>query len=444
MNRINLRNIGPAILLAVIIFFSACNKTEFLPDPEGEKVPFQSEATKTVDELLAASAAKLYYTAWQKSNIKNILSAKGAKVLFTVFAPDDAAMEAAGLNRSAINAMPVAELDSLMMFYTTVGAVTMEELKSRSDNFMLKSMLQRPGLYVKFYEGNPTGSWTYDLYYYRHYVAVKGDELLINGKSTGKINYSPAINGGLYVIGKTLQRPVKTILEVLKADGRFTMFVESQRLADELYIETMATAMEPLYGYKPSPEEVMQAASGRLFYESGWGINKPIYEGYIGPNITVSTLFAPTDEAFHKAGFQSVADVLKLNERGNVRFDEDYYTPRGGYPMDTVFSYHRNWGRINQSETAGGDKANGNATVFYGNVLSPVLNEYMVNLGGNPPIEYGYKMPFMFSTSNNRVQMQIKGSDYPAATVTETDINTLNGPIHVVDQLFIPKGFKLK
>lgn len=444
---IDLKKLGAVMLLSCLFFLGACSKTEFLPEPDGSQVPFQSDATQTVEQLLAASPAKLYYSAWQKSNIKNILKAQGGKVVFTVFAPNDAAMQAAGLSAGVIDQMPVEELDSLMMFYTTIGSVTKDELKLRSDNFMVKSLLIHPGLYVQYYENTAEGINQYDFYHYRHYVGVEGNELLMNGKSVGKLNYLPATNGGIYIMEKAVEKPVKTMLEALKADGRFTMFIESQRLADEWYLDKIASDLEPLFGYRPEPEDIMRDfAYNRLYYQKDWGINTPIYSGYIGPNITVSTLFAPTDEAFHQAGFQTVADILKFNERSaeSIRFDDNTFSAVGGFPMDTVYNFHRNWGRMFQPVTQGGDKAVGNATVFYSNVLNATLNNYLVNAGGNPDIEYAYKMPLEFSQSNNSVQIKVKGSEYPAATVIDTDINTLNGPIHVVDRLLFPKGFKLK
>ncbi|ALL06005.1 hypothetical protein AQ505_11180 [Pedobacter sp. PACM 27299] len=439
----NMRNLRSVILCSGLLLFAACTKSEFIPDPAGSQVPFQPEATQTVEELLAASPAKLYYSAWQKSNIKTILKAKSSKLVYTVFAPNDAAMQAAGLTAAAIGQMPVAKLDSLMMFYTTLGFVTQTELKQRSDNFVVKTLLQKPGLYLPYYEN--TASRQYDLYYFKNYVGVKGESLLVNGKNLGKLNYIPAVDGGLYLLEKAIEKPTKTILEALTADGRFTIFLESQRLADESYIETMINGMEPLFGYRPEPEEVLPYITGRKLYTVGWGINAPIYQGYIGPNITISTLFAPTDEAFHNAGFQTLAEVMKFNERGasTIYFDENLFTGVGGFPMDTVYNFHRDWGRMFQRLTTGGDKAIANTTVFYGNVLNAALNEYMVNVGGNAPAEFAYKMPIEFSSSNNSVQLKAKGSSYPAATVTETDINTLNGPIHVVDRLIFPKGFKL-
>lgn len=443
MKRNILNHISASILLGILFFFSACNKTEFLPDPEGAKVPFQEEATQTVEQLLAASDAKIYHQAWQRSTLKTTIAAKGSKFDFTIFAPDDAAMQAAGLTSAAIDQMPIEELDQMLMLYTTIGKLSADIIKARSDNYAVKSMLQHPGLYVEHFENPDSYPGGYDNYFYKNYVAISAENLLINGKNTGKLNFLPAINGALYIIGKTIEKPTKTKLQALKDDGRFTMYLESQRLTDEMYLDKLADGIEPLFGYRPDHEEIKNNyAYERMYYEKDMAF---IDYGYPAPNIVVSTLFVPTDEAFHKAGFETVAQIMQMNEeRGDARFDENYFQAMGGYPLDTLLNYHRDWGRFYAPKDPSYGLARNNLTVFYSNVLNPSLNDYMVNIGGSSLPRYGYKMPLTFSVSNNRVQIQVPGSDRPAATVTEADINTLNGPIHVVDQLLIPKGFKLK
>lgn len=431
----------------LIIALGACRKTEFMPDPEGAKVPFENTATKTVEELLTTSAAKIFYSAWQKSNVKDLLKSKGDKISYTVFAPSDAAMQGAGLSASVITQMPVNEVDSLIMFYTSIGGLSKENLSGRQESTMVKSLLNRPDLYSAYYEGDGTGQQQYDPYYYKHYVALKNDELLVNGKSTGKLNYTQAKDGAFYVIDKAIEKAYKSVMQTLKDDGRFTIFLEAQRLSDEQYIDKIASDIEPLFGYKPDAEEIKTAyATTRKYYEMGWGVNKPPYQGFVGKNVDETTTFAPTDEAFKKAGFQTAADVLKFNERGEgVRFDDNFFQAIGSYPMDSVFTYHRDWGRMFGTIDPTYGLGAPNATVFYSNDLQPaLLNEYYVSIGGTANPKYGYKMPLEFSIDGNTVKIKVKGSEHTAAKVIETDINTMNGPIHVIDNLLLPKGFKIK
>lgn len=433
------------VLFIGVLFLGACSKTEFIPDPEGAKIPFQPNATQTVEQLLAASPAKLFYSAWQKSTVKNILDAKGSKVVYTVFTPSDIAMQAAGITVAKISQMSVQEVDDFVLFYVSAIAVTPDELKARQDNFMVNSLLQKQGLFVKFFASNHPAR-SNDPYFYRNYLALKGDQMLMNGKDVGKLNYSPAINGGIYLIDKIVEKPTKTILETLETDGRFTLFLAALKASDDYYIEKIASDIEPLFGYKPEPSEITDAyAYMRNYYTKDLGIRPSGSPGFENANITLTTIFAPTDEAFHKAGFQTLADIQAFNvSRSSVVFSEMTYAAEGGLPMDTIFSYHRDFGRIFQPVTSGGDKTEANSTVFYSNVLKPSLNDYLVNAGGNPAIDFAFKMPLAFTNNGNGIQLKVKQSEYPEATVIDGDINTLNGPIHVVDRLLIPKGFKLK
>lgn len=431
-----------SFLLLSVMMLTACRKTEFMPDPEGAQVPYQSDATQSIEQLLLASPAKIFYAAWQRSTMKARLEAMGKNTQFTVFVPDDAALTAAGITNASIAQMAVNDVDSLLMFYTSNKVLRKEQLGAYS--IPLKTLLEQKDLYMPFYESDLNNGQTYDLYFHRLYLATKGDELLIYGKSVGKLNYQPATNGAVYFISKAVERPTKTVKEVLEADTRFSIFLGVLKACDELYLDKISTEMEMWFGYRPSPDEIKDMYKQRDFFGDFWGgINRPIYQGFIGPNITMNTLFAPTDEAFKNAGFQSVADVMRFNEHNNVRFDDMSFSPEGNFPTDTLFNYHYNWGRMFGPRDPSYGLAAANSTMFYSNDLRPeFLSEYYVNIGGTAQIAYAYKMPFGFSVNGTAVQLKIKDSTFPAANVVQTDINTLNGPIHAVDHLLIPKGFK--
>lgn len=434
-----------ALCCGMMILLNACQKTEFMPDIEGEKVPFDDGATLTVEALLAkATDLKIFYAAWQKSNVKKTLTDMGDKTAYSVFAPNDAAMQAKGLSLTAIGSMPLADVDSLVMFYTSMGKITMQTLKDRDDNLIVKSLLGRKGYYLPIYERDVPGSVYADNYYYRHYIALRGEMILINGKSAGKVNYQPATNGALYQLEIAIQKPLKTMLETLQDDGRFNLFVASQIKADEIYLNEILRALEEDFEYVATPEEVYQSFYGsRTRVDKDWVVTQEKMFGVYVPNVTVSTVFAPTDDAFRKLGFNTVEDILKFNERGDISFNGSTFQGSGGFPMDTLYSYMRDFGRVNQLLTSGGDRAKVNATVFFSNDLGPRLTDYLVNVG-KVPVEYAYKMPLDFTLNNGRIQVQAKGSSFPAANIIESDILTLNGPLHVIDHLIIPKGFKFK
>lgn len=432
--------------LLIMLLFAACKKTEFMPAAEGEQVPYKPDANETVTELLGKSTgATLFYTAWKKSSMDEKIKEKGLNTNYTVFVPSNAALAAAGLTEAKLAQMPKADVDSLVLFYTVLGSISKDQL--RGNSLPVKSMLMNPGLRVSFYEGGVGIGQRYDLYYYKHYLAIRDDQLLINGKKVGKINYQPARNGAVYFLEQTVYKPTKTVLEALEQDGRFTMFLELQRLSDESFAETMVTQMEPLFGYKMSHEEYWQNfPDAREPYTKKWLIGPTPNPDYADPNIIISTWFAPTDAAFRNAGFKSVAEMLQFNEiRGNVHFDEWTYQPTGGYPLDSVINYHRDWGRFFAIKDPAYGLAYANSTVFFSNDLTEdFLKDYYVNIGGTAQVQYAYKNPFAFTASKEQLFMTIKESGQPPAQIIDTDINTLNGPIHVVNNLLLPKGFKLK
>jgi hypothetical protein len=103
---------------------------------------------------------------------------------------------------------------------------------------------------------------------------------------------------------------------------------------------------------------------------------------------------------------------------------------------------HR-WGRLFEPYNNMVGKGLPMPDIFYANDLNNrLLGNYTLTTSndGNLPV---YKMPLDFGLdANGRVTVKAKESPYPAATVIEKDINTLMGPIHVVDRLIPPKDFK--
>lgn len=87
-----------------------------------------------------------------------------------------------------------------------------------------------------------------------------------------------------------------------------------------------------------------------------------------------------------------------------------------------------------------------NPTVFSSNELTDdFLGDYILQPLGWKPIEQPIMyVPFNFSKDEQgRVTVRLKtaAEDAEPATIIESDIMTLNGPIHIVDRLFIPKDF---
>lgn len=412
-------NIKLLAVCLLLITLASCRKEEFQPEVEGAPIPTNDIKT-TVKEAVNASANTLFKAAWNRSNMNSIIEKRGDKYALTILMPTDAAFTAEGLTLDVINSTTPAMLDSILLYHTLSQQVTPTELSNREDNAPVKTMLENPNLHEPGFEN----TYGFDKYFYRQYLKVRGNELYINGKKVGGATVTFARNGTLWPVNQVLKKPVKTILQALKDDGRFTMYVGILTQTDMLW------------------DEAMMGMYTKTYFRDGITITDDIYSAYYA--IRFTSVFAPTDEAFRQAGFNSLADLEALNNRNTLPyFDWDLFEPVGtGYATDTLLNMHR-WGRMFKQQDNwgyGGD----NPDAFYSNDLNnALLADYALTTSGYTGTVPILRVPFDFGTDNTgHVTIKVKGSAMPAATLTEGDINTLMGPIHVVNRLLPPANFK--
>lgn len=410
LNKMNIKLIA---ICLIFLTLASCRKAEFQPEVEGEQVPGQ-EITITLNEVLEASAYTLFKAAWKRSNMNSIIEERGDKTPLTLLVPTDAAFAADGMTLEVINNTSPALLDSLLLYHTLSAAVDPKSLMERGENTIGMSLLENPYITVKGYDNE----YQNDPYFYRLYLNVIGNDLLINGAKAGSATVIPAKNGTFWPIDRVLKKPVKTMMQALQDDGRFGMYIEIMTKTDMLWEEGMAGIVE----------------------------RTPFTDGLvIGYNYLIfKSIFAPTDEAFHQAGFKSVDDLMALNNRNVLPyFDWDTWEQVGtGYATDTLLTLHR-WGRLFKESDSFGPGGE-NPDIFYSNDLNnKLLSDYALSTSGYTgtiPIMYP---PFDFGKNDGgQVTVKVKSSTHPAATIVEADINTLMGPIHVVNQLLPPKNFK--
>lgn len=403
-------------LIAICLMFltlASCRKAEFQPEVEGEQVPGQ-ETTITLNEVLEASPYTLFKAAWKRSNMNSIIEKRGNKTPLTLFVPTDAAFVADGMTLEVINNTSPALLDSLLLYHTLSAAVHPKYLMERGENTIGISLLENAYITVKGYDNE----YQTDPYFYRLYLNVIGNDLLINGGKAGSATVTQAKNGTFWPIDRVLKKPVKTMMQALQDDGRFGMYIEIMTKTDMLWEEGMAGVVE----------------------------RTPFTDGLVIGNsyLIFKSIFAPTDEAFHQAGFRNVDDLMALNNRNVLPyFDWDTFEQVGtGYATDTLLTLHR-WGRL-LKERDGFGPGDDNPDIFYSNDLNnKLLSDYALSTSGYTgtiPIMY---VPFDFGKNDGgQVTVKVKSSTHPAATIVEADINTLMGPIHVVNHLLPPRNFK--
>lgn len=408
------------VFCALMLLTASCRKDEFMPVPEGEIVPAE-EAEVSLKEALNAAPYTLFKAAWARSTMDARLKTYGDRTKFTLLVPTDAAFLADGMTLEVINNTAPAVLDELLMYHTIASSINRRDLEERLDNTMEKSILSNPDLRVS--PISPFNSGGSDPYFYRQYLKVRQEHLYINGKDAGNIPPVKAKNGIIWPVNRLLHKPVKTMLEALQEDGRFGIYLDVMKRCSELYFEVTEYNIERPW------------TTGLVLDERG---------SYY-PNITFTSVLAPTDAAFHTAGFADADAVMELNrQRGLPYINWDLGVVVGMFASDSLLTLHR-WSDLiypaSESYPLGGRV---NSTCFYSNDLdNDLLGNYMLRDAGAQATLPVMMMPLEFGkTANDAVTIKAKGSTHTPAVIIEGDINTIMGPIHVVDHLIPTADFK--
>lgn len=442
-----LKHIFVALILA--LSFTACIKEEFVPPPVGEAIPFVDSATATFAEVLATSPYTLFYEAWQRSNIEAILVEEGhAKSQYTVLAPNNAALGAAGWDQAAILSASQEELDDLLTRYIFLENISEEVLRSRLESYPAVSLHVYPGL--RYAGSRAYSAMAYDVYRFQAKISLAGDQLLVNGQVVGTPVPIATAEGYIWPIERSIEPPTRTAWEVLQADGRFSLYVQLLERSDAEY----HAIFERENGYPPSQGH----AYARVYDRSSIQRYQLDYaeHGYYGTYIPrLSTWFVPTDEAFQRAGFDTIEELEAFYTNGvqprsvwwparsvlGVAYT-GFYQLEGELSTDSLLDYHHNWGRRYVDFLTPSDTTTATTTWFYSNDLtSQLLDNYPIDITSGGVVR-AYYFPFdIQSDVGGTLQFRIKETNGEAATLADRDINTLNGVIHAVDRLFVPPGF---
>ena len=232
MNFNLIRKSALIVTVAATTLFTACKKDD--PVIEGPK---------SIAALVTANSNfSLLKAALIRANLVSTLDGTGT---FTVFAPNNDAFVAAGLDTEAkINNTPIATLDQILRYHVLGSTVTAGQI-SASNNTAIKS-ISDVNLFVT---KNTTG-------------------VFINGASVVQADVL-ASNGVIHVINTVLMPPSGNIVATAQADANFTYLVAAVLRASE------------------GSTNVAAVLSGA------------------GP----LTVFAPTNQAFINAGYPTIASI---------------------------------------------------------------------------------------------------------------------------------------
>lgn len=125
------------LLIASVLIIAACNKE--VPDP----VPLTPETpatSQTIADLLNDASFSLLKAAATKAGLLETLGDRTA--VYTLFAPDDAAMQRSGINSLAIAALPVDQLRAILQYHIVGGRINSARIPTTFPNLQLPSLLQ--------------------------------------------------------------------------------------------------------------------------------------------------------------------------------------------------------------------------------------------------------------------------------------------------------------
>ena len=424
---------GSFVMGMLLFSMTSCNKKEFMPEPVGAEIP--SPDRPSITAALATSSNILFKAAWERANMDQILKQEAPKFKVTILVPSDEAMIKAGFSAAAIAQANIADLTAIVRFHIVKAEFTVASLKASSAQ-SFNTMLTSPDLL----EGKKDGA--YEMisvpYTYRQFLDTDGTNLIANGKKTGMGKEINVVNGILLPIGMVLEYPKKQMLEVLKADGRFKLYLEALAISRELYdtfqVETMT---------EPNP--------GSMEYWMDANTRSPgKFQASRKSDVLRFTLFAPTDEAFQHAGINSAADFLALNSR-------DPYNGYNQIETDKLLHLHVQGSATRVLEidwdnfeiepaasfyvTARSGAAN---MVFFSNLLNPEhLSNYVTSNLGDGGV-YTYLDLDFGKDASGKITVKQKGTANEPVSIVEENINSLQGPIHVVNRLMVPKDFMLR
>ncbi len=390
--------LGLALLLMLA---AACSKTEEPPRPVGNKLPYTG-VTKSLSQLLdSIPEASIYRTALGRTQIQQYmdsLAANSSNAPYTLFVPTNKAFQAAGYTADNINTAPVAVLDSLIRYLIIPGGVAAGVTDMSGENTYYPLMYPDRDI-TRSQVPSPFQAAYNAYYYYRLIVGLSKGTLRLNGLPVSKAPAIPATNGALFLIDTLIVKPFYESYQVLSSDTSFSFYMAALKKSNTVYSENGTLGV-----FNDTSALVLAIGA---YGESG---RDPF-----------AIVFAPENNAFRKAGFNSIDDINKYID-GSAAASGSW----GATNMDSILVNHILYSWYNFNTNPGW-------SYLYSFDLRYGL--YKINLSNSPA-------PGALFVQVNNGQVILHRQDAPsgrgAAIIGPSDITTLTGVIHRVDNLLLP------
>jgi len=404
------------LLAAGLAETSACNKA--MDEPLRSLSNGVRDTTSDVRAVLAASPCHLFSQAFSRLQLDSSYG------IYTIFAPTDSVMQAAGLTTSVIAALSTDSLYKIVAYHTVYGAY--------SDSMLANSpsTLQVPTVRVDVFYGPAANSNNLvaqtvqqSLYVWKAGSPAEPQGVLyVNGKAAN--NGEPPLkarNGWIYPVNHLFTAATNNLWKVLLSKPELSFYTAAIRMVDSFYKASFFAPPFASLGYDTVNFSLV--AYGNMVTQPA-GI----------------TVFAPTNTAFANAGFNTLNDLRNLVLRTRPsQFYQTSYQPYGYVytysGMDSVLKEHYLY------------SPGGNAQM-YQDLLNPAINTSPTESNTNPWTVQNFISdpkiaPFYTQFSNNGGTVNIRYSrdpSVPPAVLPPDGVSFLaiNGFIYETDQLFYP------
>ncbi|MFC3196468.1 fasciclin domain-containing protein [Parapedobacter deserti] len=411
------------VALFCIIGTYSC-KQEFFPPEVGAPIPIDQDdiVYPALLEALPETGYETFKAIWSRSGVKDVIAAgEYGKENFTYFVPNDEVMAAAGYTISTIQGMSDLSLDTLVRMHVMRSKVVIADLFPGTD-LAFHSLLQIDELFITHQSS----------YVFRHYLHKTDDGLLHNGISMELFEEFSVNNGNAVLVGSVIALPDKQVIDVIKEDNRFNLFLKAMDLNVEMRVK-----------FYEANWYTNAALMDRALYEHPFVLDENTIPSNYIPHLPSLTVFLPTDEAFHQVGIHTIEDLIAVSQRadlGDVSGDD--WSGRET-PLENILHLHTIRGSANVSITNNfqipelplyvqvSNSGASNSTFFKRDFLNPQFSK----AAALASYDFG-------SSGSGKVTVQASGSAYEPATISET-IMTWQGPVHIVDRLIIGEGTTL-
>ncbi|RFS19438.1 hypothetical protein DVR12_22650 [Chitinophaga silvatica] len=387
----------------LLVFISACTKTEEPPKPIGDKLPYNSNVTRSLSQLIdSIPETSVFSIALKRTTIlryMDSLAGKNPAAPYTMFVPTNKALQDAGFTSDNIGTVPVAILDTLIRYLTISGGIPANTSNLTGETNYYPLMYPDRTI-TRSQVPSPFLLWTNMYYYYRLVLGMTDGVLRLNGKTVCKTPGIPATNGTVYMLDSLVKKPFYESYQVLSHDTSFTFYMAALEKNNAMY------NAKGIIGQMNDTSALVLAV----------GTNTPGKEPF-------TIVFAPDNSAFRKAGFNSIEDINSYIDKSALASAPNYTQMRTN--MDSILVNHQLISNYNALNPA--------LTYLYSIDLR--LNMFGVNLTNAPS-------PGAVTVQNINGQVVLHRQDYPqgrgAAIISPSDITTLTGVIHRVDNLLLP------